>query len=236
MAPIGDGGVVVIETIIETTVKALGEKINEAEGFAREDVKRCKIYLEAAQAAIQGLENEYDAILNQAEICRLDQRDQIQSLRGRIRDYLYLDRFRAVLWDVHAGLRGCRAALQENNERLLIFPWIRERRQEVIADFVRTLETLERYIDDLQNNYLRHREKIPTGVGVYWLNRVDEQLSDAENLYYKPIPPTTDQLANIRNDLGNRINEARQDRNRDGLKISTTRIRETIEKLIRAFR
>lgn len=140
-----------------------------------------------------------------------------------------------MLWNVHAGLRGCRAALQENNERLLISRSIRERRQEAIADFVKTLEDLERYIDDLQNNYLG-RATAATGVGVDWLHFVDKQLSDAENLYHEPIPPTTDQLANLRKDLVERINEARQDRNRDGLKISTTRIRETIEKLIRTFR
>jgi hypothetical protein len=64
------------------------------------------------------------------------------ALQGRVLDYLHLDRFRDVLWNVHAGLRGCRTALQANNERLLILPGIREKRQEAITDFVNTLEAL----------------------------------------------------------------------------------------------
>lgn len=118
-----------IETAIEKAVTLAYEKITKADSLAREDVIRCKIYLEAAQAAIQGLENEHDAILNQAEVCRFDQRDQILALNGRILDYLNLDRFRDVLWNVHAGLMECRTALQANNERLLILSGIREKQQ-----------------------------------------------------------------------------------------------------------
>lgn len=222
-------------TMLEKAVTSLTAQITQAQAFANDDVRRCKAYLETARDAIQALENEYDAILNQAEVCDLGQRQQILDLQQRLLDYLHLDRLRNVLWDVHAGLKGCRNALQENNERFLILPGVREKRQEAIADFVQTMETLEQYIADLQNHDLAFR-KAGTGVGIKWLNGIKDLLVSADILYAGANPPAPDQLARIRTALVDYIAIARQDRSKDRLEDATSRIRATVEKLLRTFR
>mgnify|MGYP006909078608 CR=1 FL=1 len=222
-------------TMIDKTVEILSGKIEKAKNTEIEIVKRCQIYLEAASVAIQGLENEHDAILNQAEICRLDQRQQTQGLEKRILDYLSLDRFRGVLWDVHEGLKGCRTALQNNNERLLILPGVRGARQDVITNFISTLESLEQYISDLQNAGLEYRLTY-TGVAIKWLIGIkDDYLSIANSLHDEAASPSRRELAKLQNELIEYVNLARQDRSKDKLEHYTIRIRRTVEKLLQVY-
>lgn len=232
---VGDGNQVNIDNSVHYhEMGILYEQISKAEKYSQDDVARCKIYLDTAQTAIQGLENEYDEILNEAETCRLDQLDKILSLQKRILDYLQLDRFRDVLWKVHAGIRGCRTALQGNVER----KWLsgtKEKRQEAVTDLVSTLEALEGYIAHLQDRDLQYRRAF-TGVGIKWLIGIKQYLSTAENLHSGVTTPNLEQIADTRKDLIQYIADARQDRSKDRLKDSTTRITDTIEILIRSFR
>src|SRR5437763_15283588 len=91
-------------TALEKAFDLVKDYRDKAQQEKLEDIKRCQDYLHAVQEAIKGLENEYDEILIQAEVCDLNQPQQVAALQQRISDYLFVDKLRTELVRAIAGL------------------------------------------------------------------------------------------------------------------------------------
>ena len=198
--------------------------IGKAEKLALEDVERCQNYLRAAQVAIIGLETEYDQIIVQAEICELDQPEQVRQLRERIREYLMVDKLRPELQKAVAGLDECRKALQKDANRFLQWPWTKKNRQVAVTEFADLLQQLVQYLKELDSRDLEYRQA-GTGVAQASLHAIMGWLS-----YGAP----TDQSRS--KGFSQLINSIQQDRTKDRLLDSTERIERIINRLLLAFR
>lgn len=198
--------------------------ISKAEQLALEDVQCCQNYLRAAQVAIIGLETEYDQILVQAEICELDQLEQVKKLHERIREYLTVDKLRPELLKAVAGLDECSKALQKDAHRFLQWPWIRSNRRTAVTDFATLLQQLVQYLKDLDGRGLAYR---PAGTGVAQasLHAILDHLNQR-----KPFDQSSTR------DFSLLINSIQQDRTKDHLLDSTEQIERIINRLLLAFR
>ncbi len=179
-----------------------------------------KNYLEAALAAIQGLENEYQLILTQAAYCRINNEGQVQSLRARIRNYLMVHKLIQELETARIELEKCGKRLRKEANRWFLREKAHEEKGAAISSFEKLLEQLNTYLKELEGPDLSCR-KTGTGVGTKWLHKIKNHLEsgiEANQQYLRSI-----------------VEEAEQDSTWDDLKVYTRRIRATIHEIQDAF-
>ena len=115
----------------------------------KKQTERTVAYLRAAQTAVETLHREFEAIVVQAGLCDMSNKDQVEALDRRIYVYLNSNEIRLSLWTALEGMRANRALLQERVDSIFNMPWTIEEKQRVVADFVRTTEELEGFVKGL---------------------------------------------------------------------------------------
>ncbi len=161
----------IVSTLVAKAVELAQNKLSEAKQFTVQNVQRCQSYLEAARAAINGLEAEYDAILVEAKWCDPNQVEEMKDLYRRIDAYLYGEHLRPLLRQSIDGLQACHAALQANADQFLPWPWRRPDRQKAVAGFTDLLQALLLYFYKLDNDLSG-----PSGVNVPSLQLIQQHL------------------------------------------------------------
>src|SRR5262245_29646441 len=186
--------------IIQRAAELAKSKLDTADQLAAGDAKRYVSYLEAALAAIRGLENGYIDILVEAMHCRVDQAEQMDHLATRIEQHLWREALRPHLVDAIARLEKGREALAQHADRVFLWPGVKKGRADALAAYDKLLSQLRSYINQLGAWYgsvnhpqlvtaLRHNPPLPlggSGVNVEALHRIlaslarrdQEQLSD----------------------------------------------------------
>jgi hypothetical protein len=150
------------KTALEFAVDRATELLEQAKSRREEELARCTSYLEAALAAIEGLEREYDEILVDARNVG-DDIIRTADLQRRIDSYLTVDRLRPRLHDAIAGLDLYCQQFQVAAHRFFQWPWKRQDRVQASRDFTALLVSLRDYLDRLDKKGLQHR---PAGTGV----------------------------------------------------------------------
>jgi len=200
-----------METKVTEAAVLAAEHIKRAGSPAASAAERCIAYLEAAEAAIDGLETEYDELLIEAKFCDLTTRTDREELDKRIERYLHLDILRPQLQKATAGLKT-----SLNEIRQAYAPEVGKRLAVV-------LKTLTGYLDHLDQTGLSCR-LAGTGVAVQPLREIQNALRD-EKLF----------TAKGRKLLRNKAETFQREPGKDGLLPRTEEIRQTIESLRRAF-
>src|SRR5205814_3440131 len=97
-------------TALELALRLAEKYLDEARAIRRQNAASCVRYLQAAQTALEGLEDEVDQILTEAKIVARFQWDRRPELLKRIDDYLNRYRLAKVLGQSVQGIRGCQEA------------------------------------------------------------------------------------------------------------------------------
>src|SRR5215472_3374768 len=142
----------IVSILVTKAVETAQNKLNEAQQFTAQNVQRCQSYLEAARAAIDGLEAEYGAILSLAKMSDLNPVEEKKDLYKRLDAYLYEEHLRPLLRKSVSGLQACHDALQANADQFLQWPWLKPDRQKAVADFTDLLQDLLRYLYKLDDD------------------------------------------------------------------------------------
>ena len=145
-------------------IKAL---LAEAADRNKKQTERCVGYLRAGQMAVDALHKEFEAIVMQAELCDPDNAAQVETLRTRLHAYLNTNVIRPELWKVIEGVHEGRGVLQQRVESIWNIAWTVQENEEVLAEFVRTIEELEGYVARLGYDY-------PSGIGLEMLVKLQE--------------------------------------------------------------
>ncbi len=177
-------------------------------------------YLEAALAAIQGLENEYQEIITKTKYCNLADQGQVQSLKKRIRGYLKVHKLLPELETASIGLEDCKKRLRKESSKTFLRYRVQEERETAISNLEKLMDQLNEYLKELEGAGLRHREA-GTGVGIKWLLRIQDHISSRIDVNQQS--------------LGAIVEEAEQDSTNDHLIYYTRRIRTTIHEIQNAF-
>src|SRR5215217_8156082 len=150
---------------LEVAVQEADEYLRKVQQhLTRGAMEDCQCYLGAVNAAIRGLEEEYDEILVEAKSC-LDRPEKIGTVKERIDRYLRVHRLRRRLTDAIDGVRPIRDALQRRADQFLPWPWRRQNRRKAVNQFAKLLQDLDNYVRELEEKELKYRE-MGTGVAV----------------------------------------------------------------------
>jgi hypothetical protein len=196
-----------MKTKVSEAAALAAEHIKRAGSPAASSAERCIAYLEAAEAAIDGLETEYDELLIEAKFCDLTDPTDREELDKRIERYLHLDILRPQLQKATTGLKTSLNEIRQAYE-----PKVGQRMAAV-------LETLTGYLDDLDQSGLSCRPA-RTGVAVQPLTEIQGDLRK-EKLF------TTEGRKLLRN----KAETFQRASGKDGLLLRTDEIRQTIESL-----
>jgi len=212
--------------ITAKTLDGIAAYLKEAGQYAKEDVRSCQGYLNAANEAIVALEAEHDLILVQAQSLDLDQHDKVKQLYDRIEAYLTVDKLRPLLQEAVSQLKGCREALVKHSDRVLQWPWKKDDRQQAVKEFSSTLESLTAYLTELDRDGVRRYQ---SGVGVTSLVKIQETLRRYEA--QKNVEGTADGT-----EFFQLVREIQERRSKGYLMESIDEIQRIIHRLIQAFR
>lgn len=207
------------QTALGFAVDQAGEHLREARNRRADDAGRCEKYLEAALAAIEGLEREYDEILIAATHVGSDA-DQVASLRRRIDEYLKVDRLRPRLHEAIEGLEFYVAEFTKRSDSYLQWPWKRGDRRRAVKEFGELLERLRGYLRDLDQQGLEYRAA-GTGVGIEALIAIQAALAAPAGLRDEPV--------------GEVASRYQKERNKEVMFDQISRIRRAIEESRRSF-
>ena len=162
------------KTALDVAVDRATDLLRSAKERREEDVARCLGYLDAALAAIEGLEQEYDAILVEAGLVGGDPA-RITALERRIDTYLKVDRLRPRLHDAIVGLDFYCGEFETAAAKFLQWPWKRSDRARAADEFRTLLSSLRDYLRRLEQEGLDFRGA-GTGVGIEALVAVKQAL------------------------------------------------------------
>src|SRR5215471_9809022 len=110
-----------VSTIVAKVLKEIKELIAQAEKLAKEDSEYYRKWLEAALRAIQGLEKEYEGILEQAVSCNIANAGERKQLLERIRGYIQGENLRPVLKEAITHLEQGVAVFRPYVQRRFLF-------------------------------------------------------------------------------------------------------------------
>jgi hypothetical protein len=209
----GEIGITALAKAFDLTMKYL-EKAGDKN---RKITDRCEDYLHAVQAAIIGLESEYDEILTQAELCDLNHPKQVHKLRTRITDYLTVHKLHTTFGIAMQGLADCETELRKGTESKFQFLW-KEKREAALAMFNYLLERLTEYLQILGDPHGM------TGVGMQWLRPIKQLLDNLD-------PQQKDNQSK----LTSLVTQARADRDKDNLMYLTREAERITNILLLAF-
>lgn len=207
------------ETALRFAADRAADLLKQARERQVEDVGRCEKFLEAASAAIDGLEREYDEILVDARHVGEDS-GRTDALARRIDLYLTVDRLRPRLQESIEGLSVYCAEFRERADRYLQWPWRRTDRRHAVEEFARLLDDLRSYLRSLDEGGLQYRSA-GTGVGIRALLAIRDALTVPPSL--RREPPAA---------MATRFQD---ERDKEPMMEQIARIRRTIEQLRHSF-
>lgn len=192
------------------------ELLQKADAFAADDAKRYAAYLEAARAALHGLEQEYQEIVVEANHCQLDRPEQVAALRKRIEDYLHVKKLREILDDAVMGVDIGRATLEGYATRwyLSLTPAKKQQREQAVVHYADVLNELKSRVRELDN-----WPKGATGFAVDALLGIDTYLGMGNEKMLREF-----------------IASLRVEGHQEELTAFTGAVRGVIEELLKAFR
>jgi hypothetical protein len=207
------------ETALSFAADRAAGLLREARERHAEDAGRCEKFLEAALAAIEGLEREYDEILVEARHVR-DDAARAAALERRIDVYLTVDRLRPRLKEAIDGLDFYCTEFRTRSDSYLQWPWRRGDRKRAVEEFARLLSELQEYLKSLDQTGLQYRSA-GTGVGIDALFALKQALSAPSAV-----------RAETPDDVATRYQNTRD---KEQMFHHITRIRRTIEDLRQTF-
>ena len=139
---------------LDIAMKEINRYREKISRYEKDDVQACKLYMEMAKTAIDGLVKEAQSILLQARTMDIDHTQEINNLDKRIDNYLYTDNLRPALNDAISGLKGISDAMEKHAERFFQWPWVKKNRLEAVENFRDLLQHLTDYLHSLQVDYL----------------------------------------------------------------------------------
>jgi hypothetical protein len=235
------GGLESLPPIIGTGLKAVDTAVRQAQNhlakareLSQDNVRACRHYMDAASECIHGLEDGYEELLANAQIC-LDWPENITLVRGQIETYLEVHQLRRRLMAASKGLKPIKDELERNANKFWQWPWSKPNKQAAVKEFTERLKELTDYLAKLENQDLRHR---PTGTGVAvrpledifkQLGKIKDSLNAQGSVSSQDIPEE------MKTHLKELVQKARIDHSKAGLEPITGNINTTIEELRLAF-
>ena len=217
--PIDPATVYLGKKAIDVALVRVEESLREANIETRTQVDRCASFLEACRDAIEGLEKEYDEILEQTVNCP-DDPTAIRALKQRIDDYLHVDKLRTKLIDATTGLELYLNLFEKKATTVRQWPWKRPDKEKAVDLFRRNLEQLNGYLYKLNHSDLPYRPS-RTGVGQ------EAMFAILQNIEASP----TFRRSSLK-ELGEMY---RSERDKEPLIESVKRIRTVIEEMRKGF-
>jgi hypothetical protein len=164
------------KTVLQAAADAAKAYLAEADRAQRNTAEACVAYLRAANAVLDGLLGEYDAILTEAATGDLGSADARRRLHARIHKYLREYELTRALEAAIKGIGACLAILKENPAGFLRLNPRRRFREGAVASLRDALGPLRTYLADIEAQGLRHRAA-GTGIGAMQLNAMEKELA-----------------------------------------------------------
>jgi hypothetical protein len=173
------------ELLVTALGKALemaGKSLAEARAVPKRNVVSCIRFLQAAQHALRGLEDEVDAILVEAKIVARFQWEARVGLLRRINAYLNRYRLAPVLDEAIKGIKECHDFAGKDAESFWSF--LQTRRAEKVKAMKEVDSLLGRltdYLNHLGNSmgYTRENYAGPSGIDMPFLLDLEKDLATA---------------------------------------------------------
>ncbi len=156
--------------VVKAVVENLNPLIEKANARARGDAQYYTSYIEIARNAVNGLYNEYAAILREVVLSDLRDVSTREALTKRIYDYMHGETLRPALSGAISHLREGRPELEEHVESLFIFARTAEKRAAAISKFDELLEKLHGVLFQLGS------EHGPSAVALNDIKKLDGKL------------------------------------------------------------
>jgi hypothetical protein len=170
-------------TALEKAVDVGSQYLHEAENMRQDNVLRCIAYLDAARAAIRGLEEELDEILIETKLVVSFPQDweKRPDIFRRIDSYLNRDRLRPILDDSLVGIERCQRVAAANPASFFQRSSVGEQRKETVAAILLLNNKLDVYLKALSGQMDLDRIDYAGGSGLHMdeLLEVERLLDDS---------------------------------------------------------
>jgi hypothetical protein len=211
-------GSILLQTALNQALQLGNQRLREAQEVGDNNMVACIAYLEAARAAIRGLEEELDEILVEAKrVASFSQTwENRPDVFKRINEYLNRDRLRPVLDQSIEGIDRCSQAARDDSRRF--FVWRQEQREqkaEVVENLLKLLEDLREFLQGLSLRMQLDRENYagPSGLGMSELLELEKLLDDSK--------AGAKSEATRREEIWMLVNNMQETRERRGLPLGT---------------
>jgi hypothetical protein len=211
-------------TALEKAIELAERYLAEARVIAKTNALSCIRYLQAAQAALRGLEDEVDSILLEAKIVARFQWEGRSDLLKRIDEYLNRYRLAPVLGQAIEGIEACYDFARRDEESF--FQLRRGDKAAAMDEVLGLLDELTQYLENLGSSMEYSRENYAGPSGIDKL-----VLLDLEQLLIAGDDARDDE---IRQKVIWTVDEHLKGRQRKGLQYADA-AEGTIQKLMNAF-
>jgi hypothetical protein len=217
----------ILITALEKALEMAGKLLEEARAIPKRNAVSCIRFLQAAQYALRGLEDEVDDILVEAKIVARFQWEARAELVRRIKAYLNRYRLAPILDDAIEGIKECREFAQNDAESFWSF--LRTRKAEkakAMKEIDGLLGKLTDYLRRLGESmgYSRENYAGPSGINMPFLLALENDLA---------IEDAAEE-AKIKKKIIRTVDEQLESRERKGMQYATA-AGGLIQKLMNAF-
>jgi hypothetical protein len=211
-------------TALETAIKLAEQYLAEGMAIAKRNAESCVRFLQAAQFALRGLEDEVDQILIEAKVVAGFEWKRRPQLLKRIDDYLNRYRLAPVLGEAVKRIGECYEFARRDEASFFLRR--REQKSAAMDDVIDLLGQLRGYLNDLAGSMAYSRENYagPSGIDMPVLLELERLLKGGE----ESDPDKTGQI------IIGVIDEHQRTRRRKGLQHATA-ASAVIQKLLNAF-
>ena len=166
-------------TAMAKAIELAEQYLAEARSIAKANVASCIRYLQAAQAALHGLEDEVDQILIEAKIVSRFQWERRPDLLIRIDEYLNRYRLAPVLGEAITGIEECHEFAKRDAESF--FQLRKQEKNEAMEEVLVLLDKLSQYLASLGSSMTYDRENYagPSGIDMPVLLDLERLLKGA---------------------------------------------------------
>lgn len=207
--------------------KEIGGVVKEADE-TQEVTKRITLYLESTEAAVGALGLERQRILTDLRKLDVSRSEQVSAAWERLDKYLHENNIRPVLEKSIGGLKGCRAAIENQAKGLR---WRKRDKEAAVREFVVTLYELEGTLGQLTSNFYPGM----SGMGVQTLQPIYELLDEVHKRK-KPQKVDPADFQSLDEELADLVRQALRDPSHDEWVRSTGKIGKLVSELQLAFR
>jgi len=172
-----------LTTALEKALDVGHRYLREAENQSQYNVRACIAYLEAARAAIRGLEEELDEILIETEtvVSFPQEWEKRPDIFERINSYLNRDRLRPILDSSLVGIDHCQKVAEEDAASFFQWPSQRDRRTQTVDHLSSLFKNLHNYLTQLSDQIKPNQVNFAGPSGLYRreLRQLKELLDDS---------------------------------------------------------